>query len=194
MDTQNTTNVTGTGIAVALAVIIVLALLFFGPGIFTLLNKSAASTIATTTAQTVTTQDTTNNPTTMNDTNTSAPASAPSGIPANVTQLMMKDEVVGTGAEAKAGDTVTVNYVGMLTDGTVFDASANHGTTGFTFPLGAGQVIKGWDEGVVGMKVGGKRELVIPASLAYGAQSVGSIPANSTLVFQVELTNVQPGQ
>ena len=111
-----------------------------------------------------------------------------------VTQLEMKDEVVGTGATAVAGDTVTVNYVGSLTDGTVFDASANHGTTGFTFALGAGQVIKGWDEGIVGMKVGGKRILVIPPSLAYGDQAVGNvIPANATLVFEVDLLNVQKG-
>jgi FKBP-type peptidyl-prolyl cis-trans isomerase len=129
----------------------------------------------------------TTNQTSMNDeTQTSA-------VPTDPTQLLMKDEVVGTGAEAKAGDTVTVNYVGMLTNGTIFDASANHSSTGFTFPLGAGQVIKGWDEGVVGMKVGGKRELVIPASLGYGNQAVGSIPANSTLVFQIELLNVQAG-
>ena len=104
----------------------------------------------------------------------------------------MKDEVVGTGATAEAGDSVTVNYVGSLTDGTVFDASANHGTTGFTFTLGAGQVIKGWDEGVAGMKEGGTRELLIPAALAYGSQSPApSIPANSDLVFQVQLLKVQ---
>jgi FKBP-type peptidyl-prolyl cis-trans isomerase len=103
----------------------------------------------------------------------------------------MADQKVGTGAVAEAGDQVTVSYVGMLTDGTVFDASANHAPGSFTFTLGAGQVIKGWDEGVVGMKVGGERELVIPASLGYGAQAVGPIPANSTLVFQVQLLNVQ---
>jgi FKBP-type peptidyl-prolyl cis-trans isomerase len=113
---------------------------------------------------------------------------------APVTELMLKDEVQGTGTTAAPGDTVTVNYVGKLTNGQIFDASANHGDTGFTFRLGAGQVIKGWDQGIVGMKVGGKRLLVIPADLAYGAQAVGSIPANSTLVFEVELLNVQKGQ
>jgi FKBP-type peptidyl-prolyl cis-trans isomerase len=108
------------------------------------------------------------------------------------TQLSTKDVVVGTGAAAAAGDTVTVNYVGSLTNGTVFDASANHGTTGFTFHLGAGEVIKGWDQGIVGMKVGGKRLLVIPPSLAYGDQAIGNvIPANSTLLFEVELLKVQ---
>ena len=108
-----------------------------------------------------------------------------------MTELTMKDEVVGTGAEAKAGDEVTVDYVGSLTNGTVFDASKNHGTSGFTFGLGAGQVIKGWDQGVVGMKVGGKRMLTIPASLAYGDRAVGGvIPANSTLIFEVTLLKV----
>ena len=186
---NKTTNVTGTGIAVALAVVIALALLFFGSRIFSFFNRSTATaTTQDQSPQTATNQTDNSNP--MTDSNTSSDAL--SGIPANVTQLMSKDEVVGTGAEAQAGDSVTVQYVGMLTNGTVFDASANHGTTGFTFTLGAGQVIKGWDEGVVGMKVGGKRELVIPASLGYGSQAVGPIPANSTLVFEVELTNVQP--
>ena len=111
---------------------------------------------------------------------------------ASVTQLQITDEVIGTGATAVAGDSVTVNYVGSLTDGKVFDASANHGTTGFTFNLGAGQVIKGWDQGIAGMKEGGKRQLVIPASLAYGDQAVGGvIPANSTLIFEVELLKVE---
>lgn len=102
--------------------------------------------------------------------------------------LIIEDEVIGTGATAVAGDNVTVHYVGTLTNGTVFDASRNHGDQGFSFALGAGQVIKGWDEGVAGMKVGGKRKLTIPANLAYGNQAVGGvIPANSTLVFEVEL-------
>ena len=113
----------------------------------------------------------------------------------NSNQLQITDEVVGTGATAESGDTVTVNYVGSLTNGTVFDASANHGTSGFTFTLGAGQVIPGWDQGIVGMKEGGKRKLVIPPSLAYGNQAVGNvIPANSTLVFEVELVKVQKPQ
>jgi len=112
----------------------------------------------------------------------------------NPDELQAADEVVGTGAVAEAGDTVTVNYVGSLTNGTVFDASANHGTTGFTFNLGAGQVIKGWDLGVAGMKEGGKRKLVIPAALAYGDRAIGDvIPANSTLIFEVELLKVQKG-
>ncbi len=109
----------------------------------------------------------------------------------DVTKLIIEDEKVGTGAEAKAGDTVTVHYVGTLLDGTMFDASRNHGDTGFTFTLGAGQVIKGWDQGVAGMKVGGKRKLTIPSDLAYGARAVGNIiPANSPLQFEVELLKV----
>lgn len=109
--------------------------------------------------------------------------------------LQITDEVAGTGTIAAAGGTVTVNYVGSLTDGTVFDASAKRGSRGFSFVLGANppQVIDGWNEGIVGMKVGGKRKLVIPPSLAYGANGVpGVIPANATLVFEVELVDVQP--
>lgn len=117
----------------------------------------------------------------------------PTDIP-EITQLMMKDIVVGTGAIAEAGDSVTVQYVGQLTNGTVFDASANRGTTGFTFTLGAGQVIQGWDQGVAGMKEGGKRQLLIPASLAYGAEGRPPvIPANSALIFEVELLKVEKG-
>ncbi len=109
-----------------------------------------------------------------------------------VTELQVQDEVVGTGAAAAPGDKVTVNYVGALVaTQQVFDASANHGTGGFTFTLGAGEVIKGWDQGVAGMKVGGKRLLVVPAALGYGAVAYGPIPANSDLIFEVELLKVQ---
>ncbi len=112
----------------------------------------------------------------------------------DTTQLIIEDEAVGGGDEAKAGDTVTVHYRGTLTDGTVFDASRNHGDTGFTFTLGAGQVIKGWDQGVAGMKVGGKRKLTIPSNLAYGNRAVGGvIPADATLIFEVELIEVAVG-
>ena len=182
-------NITGTGIAVALAVIVALSFLFFGSQIFTFINHSTTSIAAVTAA--TTTQTTTSMPNTdpSQQDNTAANPSL-TGIPQNPTQLMISDQAVGTGAVAQAGDQVTVSYVGMLANGTVFDASANHGGS-FTFTLGAGQVIKGWDEGVAGMKVGGKRELVIPASLGYGAQANGPIPASSTLVFEVQLLNVQ---
>jgi len=109
----------------------------------------------------------------------------------NIGGMIVVDEVVGTGATAIAGDTVTVQYVGSLTNGKVFDASRNHGDKGFSFALGAGQVIKGWDLGVAGMKVGGKRKLTIPSDMAYGNRAMGdAIPANSTLVFEVELLKV----
>ncbi len=109
-----------------------------------------------------------------------------------VNELQSTDVVVGTGAEAVAGKKVTVHYVGTLMDGTKFDASADHGQP-FSFTLGTGQVIKGWDEGVAGMKVGGKRSLVIPGDLAYGASGTpdGTIPPNATLKFEVELLGVE---
>ncbi len=109
---------------------------------------------------------------------------------AQVPKLLTEDLTVGTGTEAVAGKHVVVNYEGKLLDGTVFDSSYTRGTP-FDFDLGAGQVIQGWDQGVVGMKVGGKRKLVIPASLAYGDRAIGTIPANSTLVFEVELLDVK---
>ncbi len=109
----------------------------------------------------------------------------------DTTKLIIEDIVVGEGDVAKAGNMVTVHYIGTLTNGTMFDASRNHGDKGFSFTLGAGQVIKGWDLGVAGMKVGGKRKLTIPSDLAYGDQAVGGvIPANSTLIFEVELLSV----
>lgn len=167
-------NPTQTGIAVALALAVVIFFFVFnGLALFSNpVPSSAVSTEATTTNSAL-------------NTTTTMPIE-------NVTQLQATDEVVGTGAPAAAGDTITVQYVGALTDGTVFDASAKRGTEGFTFALGAGQVIKGWDEGLVGMKEGGKRILVIPASFAYGNQAVGDIiPANATLIFEVELVKVQ---
>jgi len=107
------------------------------------------------------------------------------------TQLQMQDIAVGEGNVAVAGKEVTVNYTGVFaTDGTKFDSSLDRGIP-FTFTLGAGQVIKGWDLGVEGMKVGGKRVLVIPPELAYGTNDYGPIPGNSTLIFYVELLEVK---
>ena len=103
--------------------------------------------------------------------------------------LEKTDIVVGTGAEAAVGQQITVHYVGTLTNGSKFDASRDHGEP-FSFRLGAGQVIKGWDEGVQGMKIGGKRKLV-PPEMGYGARGYPPvIPANATLVFEVELLGV----
>ena len=100
------------------------------------------------------------------------------------------DLKTGTGAEAAAGKHVSVHYTGWLTDGAKFDSSVDRNAP-FGFVLGAGQVIKGWDEGVAGMKVGGKRQLRIPPELGYGTRSVGPIPPNSTLIFDVELLDVK---
>lgn len=110
----------------------------------------------------------------------------PKGAPP--TKLVTKDLITGTGAEAKTGSAVSVNYVGALyKTGKVFDASWKRNEP-FSFTLGKGQVIPGWEQGVIGMKVGGRRELIIPASLAYGAKgSPPSIPPNETLIFVVDL-------
>lgn len=106
--------------------------------------------------------------------------------------LQYWDIRVGTGATAEAGKKVKVDYTGWLTDGKKFDSSVGSGHP-FEFLLGTGQVIKGWDEGVAGMKVGGKRQLRIPPDLAYGAQGTpgGPIPANATLIFDVKLLGVE---
>jgi FKBP-type peptidyl-prolyl cis-trans isomerase len=131
----------------------------------------------------------------------SAAASSPSGAAAppasggNVTTtasgLKYEDLVAGTGASPKAGQTCSVHYTGWLTNGSKFDSSRDRGQP-FTFPIGQGAVIKGWDEGVMGMKVGGKRKLMVPPALAYGADGFPPvIPPNSELVFEVELLGVQ---
>jgi FKBP-type peptidyl-prolyl cis-trans isomerase len=104
--------------------------------------------------------------------------------------LVVEELKVGDGAEARTGSSVTVHYVGTLTSGKKFDSSRDRGK-GFSFKLGAGQVIKGWDQGVAGMKVGGMRKLTIPPHLAYGDRGFpGAIPPSSTLIFEVELLSV----
>ena len=106
--------------------------------------------------------------------------------------LVMEDLVVGKGAEAQDFNKVVVNYTGKLEDGSVFDSSLKPGREPFTFTLGVGSVIKGWDLGVKGMKVGGKRKLKIPAELGYGAKGAGNvIPPNAALIFDVELLEVE---
>ncbi|MGH7639552.1 MAG: FKBP-type peptidyl-prolyl cis-trans isomerase [Candidatus Dormibacteria bacterium] len=103
----------------------------------------------------------------------------------------IKDEIAGTGAAAKEGQKVKVNYTGSLPDGTVFDDSKNdNGGQPISFTLTPTQVIPGWVEGITGMRVGGTREIVIPAALGYGCRAVGKIPADSTLLFKVQLVGI----
>jgi len=129
--------------------------------------------------------------------NSNAPTATAETGASNITTLQITDTVVGTGAEATNGKSVTVHYTGWLYSetaanhhGTQFDSSLSRGVP-FTFTLGAGTVIKGWDQGVVGMKVGGQRTLIIPPSLGYGAGGTQGIPGNATLVFDIQLLNVQ---
>lgn len=106
--------------------------------------------------------------------------------------LRYYDMKVGTGPHPKKGQTVSVQYTGTLLDGTKFDSSYDHGGKPIDFPIGVGQVIPGWDEGVPGMRVGGKRRLVVPGNLAYGANPpTDAIPPNATLVFDIELVGVK---
>jgi FKBP-type peptidyl-prolyl cis-trans isomerase len=117
------------------------------------------------------------------------PAPAPSAAAQGA--LGIVDVTVGTGPAAKAGDKIKVHYTGTLTNGTEFDSSRKRNQP-FEFQLGKGAVIKGWDDGVVGMKVGGKRKLTIPPSLGYGARGAGgTIPPNATLLFDVELVEIE---
>jgi peptidylprolyl isomerase len=153
-------------------------------------ENSANNTLATSTSTTPTTS--TSAATASVKTPATGPLSkeptvTPPSTPAP-TKLVTKELIVGTGPEAKAGDSVTVNYVGVLyKGGKVFDASWKRSET-FPFVLGKGQVIPGWEQGIVGMKVGGRRELIIPSGLAYGAKgSPPTIPPNSALIFVVDL-------
>jgi len=106
-------------------------------------------------------------------------------------ELIIEDLKVGEGTAVAQYNIVTVNYTGWLTDGTKFDSSLNPGRTPFRFTVGGGQVIKGWDEGLIGMKVGGKRKLTIPPNMGYGGQDMGVIPPNSTLVFEIDLLIIE---
>ena len=134
----------------------------------------------------------------LNGAPANAQAQSPNTASVAINDLQKIDTLVGAGAEARAGSGVSVHYTGWLYDagapshkGRKFDSSLDRGQP-FSFPLGAGRVIKGWDEGVAGMKVGGKRTLVIPAQMGYGASGAGNvIPPNATLIFDVELLGVR---
>ncbi len=111
----------------------------------------------------------------------------------NLSKLVVDDVVIGTGAEAAVGDTVTVHYIGTLQNGQEFDNSNKRGEA-FTFTLGENKVIAGWEEGILGMKAGGKRILVIPADKAYGAKGYGPIPGGANLVFAIDLLEIKSGK
>ena len=107
-------------------------------------------------------------------------------------ELIIEDIVIGNGVEAKSSDNVTVDYTGKLMDGSIFDSSKNPNCEPFSFTVGIGVVIKGWDDGVPGMKVGGTRRLTIPPSMGYGSQGAGNvIPPNATLIFDIELLGIE---
>jgi FKBP-type peptidyl-prolyl cis-trans isomerase len=156
-----------------------------GPTNTTISSVTATTTTAASTSTTAAVPTPTSGPLAKEPTISLPKTAAP-------TKLVTKDLIKGTGTVAASGDTVYVNYVGELyKGGKVFDASWKDtpGKT-FSFVLGQGQVISGWDKGVAGMKVGGRRELIIPPSLAYGKSGQGTIPANATLVFVVDLIKV----
>ncbi len=150
-------------IGVGTALLVTFAVLFLGNHIF---NKASAPVEKTATAQ-----------------------SAAAGEFSDSPVLGVEDITLGNGVPVKSGDTVSVHYIGMLSDGKKFDSSYDRGEP-IIFTVGSGQLIKGFDNGVVGMQVGGKRKLTIPPEFGYGAQAVGSIPANSTIIFEVELVKI----
>jgi FKBP-type peptidyl-prolyl cis-trans isomerase len=122
---------------------------------------------------------------------TSVPATpTPTQQTLPVTELKIEDTKVGEGSAVKSGDNIRINYIGTLTNGTKFDSSYDRGTP-FETQIGVGQVIEGWDKGIIGMKPGGKRKLTIPADMAYGSTAKPNIPANSALIFEVELVEIK---
>jgi FKBP-type peptidyl-prolyl cis-trans isomerase len=154
-------------------------------------TKKTDSTSTTTTTTAATPADASAMTSTTTTTTSGSPAAAGAAGTTTATEpkVTIVDTTVGKGTEAVNGKSVTVHYTGTLKDGTQFDTSK--GREPFTFTLGSGQVIKGWEQGILGMKVGGKRKLTIPSELAYGNNAVGAIPANSTLMFDVELLDVK---
>lgn len=167
--------------------IISLFIILIGVGLFLILNYNKPST--------VTPEGLSIFPSSIpksSQTAASSPSSAPFPTIQPVKELKIEEIKIGTGTEVSSGSSVTVNYIGRLTDGKVFDTSLQEGRQPFTFSVGAGQVIKGWDEGLIGMKIGGQRRLIIPPDKGYGATGAGGvIPPNATLVFDIELLDVK---
>ncbi len=167
-----------TGIFASVAVMaLALAFIRFDTNTFTALNTGSNS-IANTASVVV-----------ANDDATKTAIEGSVGLDGELKRLVVDDVQLGEGAEVKTGDSVTVHYVGTLKDGSKFDDSYVRGTP-YTFTVGDGKVIKGWDEGLVGMQVGGERILVVPPDMAYGNRQVGPIPPNSPLIFKVELVSI----
>jgi len=132
-----------------------------------------------------------NNPMTDQNNNPNVLSETSSPAMADVTELKVEDLVVGTGPEVKSGDTISIHYLGTLVDGTKFDSSYDRGQP-FETQIGVGRVIPGWDQGIIGLQVGGKRRLTIPYQLAYGEEGVpGAIPPKATLIFEVELIEIK---
>jgi len=181
--------------------LISLVIVIIGAGVYIINNRPKEAQNQTNnlnqTSQNISTNNTkpeANNKPTMSDTTATTPKEEVKSLPAVTTAsgLIIEDTAVGTGTEVKSGDIVKIHYTGKLTDGTVFDSSVPRNQP-FETPIGKGLVIQGWDEGVVGMKVGGKRKLTIPPDLGYGARGAGAaIPPNSTLIFELELLDVKP--
>jgi FKBP-type peptidyl-prolyl cis-trans isomerase FkpA len=150
-------------------------------------SRTAASASATATSSASTTPGASSGSYPIGTLDTQPPTPSANSV-TTASGLVYEDLKVGDGATATSGQTATVNYIGWLADGTSFDSNLN---SAFSFTLGAGQVIPGWDEGVQGMKVNGTRLLVIPPALAYGSTANGPIPANSTLTFEVQLVGLK---
>ncbi len=179
----------GEGVAVWLAVIVVFAAFLFGNNLFGFFSPQQADVESSLQDQIQSNADVINE---SDATGTNPSTITPTNPPTTMEHkgLIITDERVGTGAEAVAGKTIVVNYKGTFTDGKQFDSSYDRGEP-LSFLLGSGQVIQGWDMGFAGMKVGGKRKIVVPPELGYGPNDYGPIPGNSTLVFEVELLDVK---